>query len=85
MAYTNVYTMPCCLIKCLIKCFKMASLQIHKDIAKLEAEMKKLQETAELFEVSVPEYKQLKQCHTDAIFLKSVWDMVVFVQVRTLF
>ncbi|KAF7248346.1 Dynein beta chain, ciliary [Varanus komodoensis] len=52
----------------------------HKDIAKLEAEMKNLQETANLFEVSVPEYKQLKQCRTDAILLKSVWDMVVFVQ-----
>ncbi|XP_042314347.1 dynein axonemal heavy chain 11-like [Sceloporus undulatus] len=52
----------------------------HKDIAKLEAEMNKLQETANLFEVSVPEYKQLKQCRTDAILAKSVWDMVVFVQ-----
>ncbi|XP_078250276.1 dynein axonemal heavy chain 11-like [Pogona vitticeps] len=52
----------------------------HKEISKLEAEMKKLQETADLFEVSVPEYKQLKQCRTDAILLKSVWDMVVFVQ-----
>ncbi|XP_033023836.1 dynein heavy chain 11, axonemal-like [Lacerta agilis] len=52
----------------------------HKDIAKLETEMKMLQETAKLFEVSVPEYKQLKQCRTDAILLKSVWDMVVFVQ-----
>uniref|UniRef100_A0A8D2LWB2 AAA+ ATPase domain-containing protein n=1 Tax=Varanus komodoensis TaxID=61221 RepID=A0A8D2LWB2_VARKO len=49
----------------------------HKDIAKLEAEMKNLQETANLFEVSVPEYKQLKQCRTDAILLKSVWDMVL--------
>lgn len=60
----------------------MASLQTQKDIAKLEVEMKKLQETADLFEVSVPEYKQLKQCHTEAVLLKSVWDMVVFVQVR---
>ncbi|KAH0621502.1 hypothetical protein JD844_022872 [Phrynosoma platyrhinos] len=52
----------------------------HKDIAKLEAEMNKLQETANLFEVSVPEYRQLKQCRTDIILAKSVWDMVVFVQ-----
>ncbi|KAJ7345633.1 hypothetical protein JRQ81_001583, partial [Phrynocephalus forsythii] len=52
----------------------------HKEISKLEAEMKKLQETADLFEVSVPEYKQLKQCRMDTILLKSVWDMVAFVQ-----
>lgn len=43
--------------------------------------MRKLQETAELFEVSVPEYKQLRQCRSAIALLKSVWDMVVFVRV----
>lgn len=45
--------------------------------------MRKLQETAELFEVSVPEYKQLRQCRTAIVLLKSVWDMVIFLQVRS--
>ncbi|XP_043549538.1 dynein axonemal heavy chain 11 isoform X1 [Chiloscyllium plagiosum] len=52
----------------------------HWHIIQLEAEMHSLQETAELFEVNVPDYKQLKQCRSDIILLKSVWDMVFFVQ-----
>ncbi|MEE6489662.1 hypothetical protein FKM82_015640 [Ascaphus truei] len=52
----------------------------HRNISRLEGEMKKLQDTADLFEVSVPEYKQLRQCRTDIILLKSVWDMVIFVR-----
>ncbi|XP_053327234.1 dynein axonemal heavy chain 11-like [Spea bombifrons] len=52
----------------------------HKNISRLEAEMKTLQSTADLFEVNVPEYKQLRQCRSDIILLKSVWDMVIFVR-----
>ncbi|XP_007888401.2 dynein axonemal heavy chain 11-like [Callorhinchus milii] len=52
----------------------------HKDITKLTAEMKTLQETAKLFEVSIPDYKQLKHCHSDIVLLKSVWDIYFFVQ-----
>uniref|UniRef100_A0A8C5QH48 AAA+ ATPase domain-containing protein n=1 Tax=Leptobrachium leishanense TaxID=445787 RepID=A0A8C5QH48_9ANUR len=52
----------------------------HRDISRLEAEMKKLKGTADLFEVNVPEYKQLKQCRSDIMLLKSVWDMVLFVR-----
>ncbi|XP_078083834.1 dynein axonemal heavy chain 11 [Mustelus asterias] len=52
----------------------------HWHIIKLEAEMHNLQEMAELFEVNVPDYKQLKQCSSDIVLLKSVWDMVIFVQ-----
>lgn len=48
----------------------------------MEIEMKKLQDTADLFEVSFPEYKQLRQCRSDIILVKAVWDMVVFVKVR---
>uniref|UniRef100_A0A668A8H9 Dynein axonemal heavy chain 11 n=1 Tax=Myripristis murdjan TaxID=586833 RepID=A0A668A8H9_9TELE len=44
------------------------------------AEMQKLQETADLFEVSFPEYKQLYQCRSDIILVKAVWDMVIFVK-----
>ncbi|XP_058258889.1 dynein axonemal heavy chain 11 isoform X1 [Hemibagrus wyckioides] len=49
-------------------------------VAHLENEMCKLQETAKLFEVSFPDYKQLRQCRSDIILLKAVWDMVIFVK-----
>uniref|UniRef100_A0A3P8NTX1 Dynein axonemal heavy chain 11 n=1 Tax=Astatotilapia calliptera TaxID=8154 RepID=A0A3P8NTX1_ASTCA len=49
-------------------------------VATMEMEMKKLQDTADLFEVSFPEYKQLRQCRSDIILVKAVWDMVVFVK-----
>ena len=44
--------------------------------------MKKLQDTADLFEVSFPDYKQLRQCRSDIILVKAVWDMVIFVKVN---
>uniref|UniRef100_A0A3B3Y630 AAA+ ATPase domain-containing protein n=1 Tax=Poecilia mexicana TaxID=48701 RepID=A0A3B3Y630_9TELE len=43
-------------------------------------EMKNLQDTADLFEVSFPEYKQLRQCRSDIILVKAVWDMIIFVK-----
>ncbi|KAM3917468.1 dynein axonemal heavy chain 11-like [Leptodactylus fuscus] len=52
----------------------------HRNISRLEDEMRKLQDTADLFEVSIPEYKQLRQCRAACILLKSVWDMVIFVR-----
>lgn len=48
----------------------------------MEAEMQKLQDTADLFEVSFPDYKQLRQCRSDIILVKAVWDMVIFVKVH---
>uniref|UniRef100_F6QQT7 AAA+ ATPase domain-containing protein n=1 Tax=Xenopus tropicalis TaxID=8364 RepID=F6QQT7_XENTR len=54
----------------------------HRNIARLEGEMKKLQETADLFEVNMPEYKQLQQCRVAIILLKSVWDMVIFTSIK---
>ncbi|KAM8838403.1 dynein axonemal heavy chain 11 [Synchiropus picturatus] len=52
----------------------------HQAVAAMESEMKKLQDTADLFEVSFPDYKQLQQCRTDIILVKAVWDMVIFVK-----
>lgn len=46
----------------------------------METEMKSLQESAGLFEVSVPEFKQLKACRREVGMLKSLWDMVTLVQ-----
>lgn len=45
-------------------------------------EMKNLQDTADLFEVSFPEYKQLRQCRSDIILVKAVWDLIIFVKVK---
>uniref|UniRef100_A0A3Q2TME4 Dynein axonemal heavy chain 11 n=1 Tax=Fundulus heteroclitus TaxID=8078 RepID=A0A3Q2TME4_FUNHE len=53
---------------------------IDKVIAGIEMEMKKLQDTADLFEVSFPEYMQLRQCRSDIILVKAVWDMIIFVK-----
>ncbi|XP_034468683.1 dynein heavy chain 11, axonemal isoform X3 [Hippoglossus hippoglossus] len=52
----------------------------NRAVALMEAEMKKLQDTADLFEVSFPDYKQLRRCRSDIILVKAVWDMVIFVK-----
>uniref|UniRef100_A0A3Q1K2D2 Dynein axonemal heavy chain 11 n=1 Tax=Anabas testudineus TaxID=64144 RepID=A0A3Q1K2D2_ANATE len=52
----------------------------NRAVEVMEAEMKKLQDTANLFEVSFPDYKQLRQCRSDIILVKAVWDMVIFVK-----
>ncbi|KAM8851125.1 dynein beta chain, ciliary [Spinachia spinachia] len=52
----------------------------NRAVAVMEAEMKKLRDTAELFEVSFPDYKQLCQCRSDIILVKAVWDMIIFVK-----
>lgn len=58
------------------------SCQSNQAVAVMETDMKKLQDTADLFEVSFPEYKQLRQCRSDIILVKAVWDMVIFVKVH---
>ncbi|CAF87298.1 unnamed protein product, partial [Tetraodon nigroviridis] len=52
----------------------------NQAVAVMETDMKKLQDTADLFEVSFPEYKQLRQCRSDITLVKAVWDMVIFVK-----
>ncbi|XP_018585062.2 dynein heavy chain 11, axonemal [Scleropages formosus] len=49
-------------------------------VAQLEDEMKQLQDTADLFEVSFPDYKQLRQCRSDLVLVKCVWDLVIFIK-----
>uniref|UniRef100_A0A674H6Q3 Dynein axonemal heavy chain 17 n=1 Tax=Taeniopygia guttata TaxID=59729 RepID=A0A674H6Q3_TAEGU len=48
----------------------------NKSIVALEKEMEALATSAALFEVSVPEYKQLKTCRKELRLLKDLWDMV---------
>uniref|UniRef100_A0A8C9ZTH7 Dynein, axonemal, heavy polypeptide 9 like n=1 Tax=Sander lucioperca TaxID=283035 RepID=A0A8C9ZTH7_SANLU len=61
---------------------KCLCLQSNRAVAVMEAEMKKLQDTADLFEVSFPDYKQLRQCRSDIILVKAVWDMVIFTSIE---
>ena len=39
-----------------------------------------LQESAGLFEVSIPDFKQLKQCRKEIVLLKVLWDYVFIVR-----
>ena len=48
----------------------------HLEILALENEMSKLLESAGLFEVTVPEYKQLKACRKEIKLLKGLWDYI---------
>ena len=41
--------------------------------------MQTLLESASLFEVNVPDYKQLKQCRKEIVMLKTLWDYTVIV------
>uniref|UniRef100_A0AAY4DTA3 Dynein, axonemal, heavy polypeptide 9 like n=1 Tax=Denticeps clupeoides TaxID=299321 RepID=A0AAY4DTA3_9TELE len=54
----------------------------NRSVAQLEEEMQLLHDTAVLFEVSFPEYKQLHHCRSDLILLKAVWDMVIFTSIE---
>ncbi|XP_067164351.1 dynein axonemal heavy chain 17 [Apteryx mantelli] len=51
----------------------------QKSIAALESDMAALSTSAGLFEVPVPDYKQLKACHKEVRLLKQLWDMIVLV------
>lgn len=42
--------------------------------------MNALYDSASLFEVGVPEFKQLKACRRDVVMLKSLWDTITLVQ-----
>nr|XP_051697525.1 dynein axonemal heavy chain 17 [Oryctolagus cuniculus] len=48
----------------------------QKSIAAMEDIMESLCKSGSLFEVTVPDYKQLKACHREALLLKELWDMI---------
>ena len=45
----------------------------------MEGVMEALCKSGSLFEVAVPDYKQLKACHKEVRLLKELWDMIVMV------
>ena len=54
--------------------------QQQKSIASMESVMDSLCKSGSLFEVTVPDYKQLKACHKEVCLLKELWDMIVMVR-----
>ncbi|XP_062448100.1 dynein axonemal heavy chain 9 [Rhea pennata] len=48
----------------------------HIEIKQMESAMTSIYESAGLFEVMVPDYKQLKQCRKEMCLLKELWDMI---------
>ena len=53
--------------------------QASRDIQEMEEEMNALYESAGLFEVNMPDYKQLKTCRREVVMLKTLWDVVTLV------
>ncbi|NXF09729.1 DYH9 protein, partial [Smithornis capensis] len=51
----------------------------HEEIKQMESAMTSIYESAGLFEVMVPEYKQLRQCRKELCLLKELWDMISLV------
>jgi dynein heavy chain len=50
--------------------------KLNREVLEMEEECVKLQESATLFEVNTPDYKQLKACRREVVMLKQLWDTV---------
>ncbi|XP_061032339.1 dynein axonemal heavy chain 9 [Eubalaena glacialis] len=48
----------------------------HVEIQQMESTMASISESASLFEVTIPDYKQLRQCRKEACQLKELWDTI---------
>lgn len=55
--------------------------QVHQQISALEGEMAALQDSGKLFEASIPENRQLGLFRRHITLLKSLWDIIIYVQV----
>ncbi|KAM9806325.1 dynein axonemal heavy chain 11 isoform 1-T1 [Syngnathus typhle] len=49
-------------------------------IRDMDKELSALQESTNLFDVTIPDYKDMKLCKREIVILKELWDMVIFVQ-----
>ncbi|KAJ8318719.1 LOW QUALITY PROTEIN: hypothetical protein KUTeg_003810 [Tegillarca granosa] len=52
----------------------------HEEILVMEKDMALLMESAGLFEVNTPDFKQLKQCRKEIKLLKNLWDYIIMVR-----
>uniref|UniRef100_A0A8C9J5L0 Dynein axonemal heavy chain 9 n=1 Tax=Piliocolobus tephrosceles TaxID=591936 RepID=A0A8C9J5L0_9PRIM len=48
----------------------------HIEIQQMESTMASISESASLFEVNVPDYKQLRECRKEVCQLKELWDTI---------
>nr|XP_060500991.1 dynein axonemal heavy chain 9-like [Panthera onca] len=48
----------------------------HTEIRQMELTLASISESAALFEVSIPNYKQLNQCRREVCLLKELWDTI---------
>lgn len=58
--------------------------QAEKAIRDTEKELVELQECTKLFDVTVPDYRDIKLCRRDIVVLKELWDIVALMQVKGL-
>lgn len=58
--------------------------QAEKAIQDMEKELIELQDCTKLFEVTVPDYKDIKLCRRDIVVLKQLWDIAALMQVKGL-
>ncbi|XP_032374898.1 dynein heavy chain 11, axonemal isoform X1 [Etheostoma spectabile] len=52
----------------------------EKAVREMEKEVAELQESTNLFDVTIPDYRDIKLCRREIAVLKELWDIVVFVQ-----
>lgn len=50
----------------------------------MEKEVAEIRESSNLFDVTIPDYKDIMLCRRETTVLKELWDIVVFVQVSNL-
>ncbi|XP_032695992.1 dynein heavy chain 9, axonemal [Lontra canadensis] len=48
----------------------------HVEIQRMECTMASISEAADLFEVNIPDYRQLKKCRKEVCRLKELWDTI---------
>jgi dynein heavy chain len=56
--------------------------QTNVKVASMEREMQLLNNSAALFEVTVPDFKQIKQCRKEIKLLKQLWDYIFLVRTQ---
>ena len=57
----------------------LCCVQENEKIRDLESEMSLMVRSATMFEVVVPEYKQLKACRRELVMIKNVWDHITII------
>lgn len=64
-----------------LTCLCVMVLQWHSEVVRLEQEAAVLQKSCKLFEVSSPDFRQLRLCQRQIFVLKQLWDLLLCAQV----